>query len=92
MVLEGTITAVHWGNPHILLTVNDGQQDMRIEWITTTGASKTGVEPSQFTAGDHIIVTGSPHRNPQQRIMTLIKTLQMPTKQWQWVSPSSRNQ
>jgi len=87
-VLTGTITDVHWGNPHILLTVSDGEQDMRIEWVTTTGASITGVEQDQFITGDSIIVTGSRNRNPEHHIMTLIKTLEMPDKHWQWVSPS----
>ena len=91
-VFAGTITEVYWGNPHILLTVNDGQQDMRIEWITTTGAIKTNVAQDRFSAGEHIIVTGSRNRHPERRIMTRIVSLQLPDKHWQWVIPSRKNQ
>lgn len=86
--LRGTITDIHWANPHILFTVNDGEQDVRIEWITVTGAEKTEVAKEQFTVGDEVVVIGSRNSNPDVHIMTVIKELQLPAKNWQWLLPT----
>jgi hypothetical protein len=84
----GTVTDLRWGNPHILFDVSDGNEVMRIEWVTTAGADKTGVTPQQIQAGDQLTVIGSRNRNPDVHTMTLIKELSMPAKNWQWISPS----
>lgn len=84
----GTVTAVRWGNPHILFDVSDGTEVMRIEWVTTAGADKTGVAEQQIQAGDQLTVVGSRNRNPDVHIMTVIKELSMPAKNWRWLSPS----
>lgn len=86
--LNGVITDIHWGNPHILLTVHNGEYDVRVEWVTTAGADKTGVENGRFVRGDRITVVGSRHLDPSVHIMTLVKELRLPQHQWQWVSPS----
>lgn len=86
--LRGTLTDIHWANPHILFTVNDGEHDMRIEWITLTGAEKTAVAREQFTVGDEVMVIGSRNRNPDVQIMTVIKEIQLPAKNWQWLLPT----
>jgi hypothetical protein len=86
--LDGVITAVHWGNPHILLTIDNGEHPVRVEWVTTAGADKTGVQNNRFVPGDRITVVGSRHRNPSVHTMTLVKELRLPQHQWQWLSPS----
>jgi hypothetical protein len=85
---SGTLTDVQWGNPHILLFVSDGAHELRIEWVTTAGADRTGVLREQFSPGDRITVIGSRNRNPEVKIMTLVKELVMTEKDWRWVSPS----
>jgi len=85
---SGTVTAVHWSNPHILFDVSDGTELMRIEWVTTAGADKTGVTQHQIKAGDQLTIIGSRNRNPDVHTMTVIKELSMPAKNWQWISPS----
>src|SRR5688572_29813866 len=84
----GAVTAVRWGNPHILFDVSDGTEVMRVEWVTTAGADKTGVVEQQIQEGDQLTAIGSRHRNPEVHIMTRVKKLSMPAKNWQWVSPS----
>jgi len=86
--LQGTITDVFWGNPHILFTVNDGKKDVRIEWITTTGAVVTNVSEQQLNKGDTITVIGSRNPDPSIHTMALVKELLMPDSQWHWISPS----
>ncbi|MES2624251.1 MAG: DUF6152 family protein [Pseudomonadota bacterium] len=84
----GTVTDIFWGNPHILFDVSNGTEVMRIEWVTTAGADKTGVAQQQIEAGDQLTVIGSRNRNPDVHTMTVIKELSMPAKNWQWISPS----
>lgn len=85
---SGVITEVHWGNPHILLTVSSGTENMRIEWITTAGADKTGVAREQLAVGESLTVIGSRNRDPDTHVMTLVKELAMPASAWRWISPS----
>jgi UDP-N-acetylmuramoylalanine-D-glutamate ligase len=87
-LFEGKITAIHWANPHVVLTVFDGKQDMRIEWIAAQRAAFNGVSKEQLLVGDSIRVIGSKNRKPELRTMTLIKELEIPAKGWHWVSTS----
>lgn len=87
-VLHGTITEIHWGNPHILFMIHSDTGDMRVEWVTLTGAEKTAVTKQQFAVGDQMVVVGSRNNNPQRHIMTLVKELRLPAKHWRWQSPS----
>src|SRR4051812_13523250 len=78
--LRGSIAEIHWANPHILFTVHTEAGDMRVEWITVTGADKTSVSKSQFAVGDEVVVIGSRNQNPDIHIMTLVKELLIPRK------------
>lgn len=85
---SGVIVEVHWGNPHILLTVRSANESMRIEWITTAGADKTGVAREQFAVGESLTIIGSRNRDADTHVMTLVKELAMPATAWRWISPS----
>jgi hypothetical protein len=87
ITITGKVTEIFWGNPHILLTVDDNSEDMRIEWITTAGADKTGVASSQIEVGDTLTVTGSRHLDPRNHTMTMVQELRIAEKNWLWISP-----
>lgn len=86
-VFTGKLTGIEWGNPHILLSVSSGERTMRIEWMTLTGAAKTGVTREQFTPGERIVVTGSRNRDPDVAIITMIKQIDLPDDAWRWTRP-----
>ncbi len=86
--LRGTITEIQWGNPHIIFIVQSDGVVMRVEWVTVTGADKTSVSKDQFAVGDELIVIGSRNHDPERHIMTLVKELQIPHKNFRWRSPS----
>jgi hypothetical protein len=90
--LRGTITEIRWGNPHILFMVHTDTVDMRIEWVTATGADKTSVSKDQFAVGDELTVIGSRNHNPDIHIMTLVKELLIPQKNFHWISPQLANE
>ena len=89
--LRGVITEIHWANPHIVFTVSDGEHDTRVEWITLTGAERTSVQRERFAEGAPVAIIGSRNRNPDVRIMTVIKEIRLPASGWHWVSPSETN-
>lgn len=89
-VLTGTIKEIHWANPHIIFIVDDGEQDVDVEWVTITGAERTGVDRSQFEVGDEFVVVGSRHRDPDKLVMTVLKEMRLPKKGWEWISPTAR--
>lgn len=86
-ILQGTLTHVLWANPHIVFTVEHEGRSVRVEWITLTGAERTGVHAGQFEIGDEIIVTGSRHQDPDMLVMTVLKEISLPAKQWRWENP-----
>jgi hypothetical protein len=88
--LLGTIKEIHWANPHIMFIVNDGTQDVRVEWFTVSGAERSDIAASQFAVGDAIIVIGSRHRDPDILVMTVLKEMSLPQKDWKWVTPLAR--
>ena len=85
---RGTITEIHWGNPHIIFMVRSGTTTMRVEWVTVTGADKTTVSKDQFAVGDELVVIGSRNINHDRHIMAVVKELLLPQKNFHWVSPS----
>ena len=87
-VFSGALVEVQWGNPHILLLIDNGTETMRVEWITVPGADRTGVTREQFSVGDQLTVTGSRHRDPDTAIMSLVKELQVPDRDLHWVAPT----
>jgi Family of unknown function (DUF6152) len=87
--LRGTIEEIHWANPHIVFILKTKTERVEIDWITVTGAERTGVYKKQFTIGDEMVVIGSRHRNPKSLIMTVIKELHVPAKNLSWINPAS---
>lgn len=87
-VISGTLTDVQWRNPHIQLTVSDGVRSTRVDWVTITGAERTGVSADRFAVGARIAVTGSRHRDPDLAIMSVIKQIDLPDANWQWKPPA----
>jgi hypothetical protein len=85
---SGTVTDVQWRNPHIQLLVSNGIRTMRVDWVTVTGAERTGVSAERFSPGDRIVVTGARHRDPEQSIMSVIKQIDLPDANWQWKPPA----
>lgn len=92
--LRGIITAITWANPHIIFMVHSTDGDMRIEWITVTGADKTSASKDQFGVGNELIVIGSRNLDPDRHIMTLVKELHMPQSHfdWEYPAPAGRKQ
>jgi hypothetical protein len=82
--VEGEIARVEWANPHVVLTLQTETGDYRVEWMAFSRLSREGVRPGELKAGDRIVATGSVNRDPDKRILTLLRTLDRPADGWHW--------
>lgn len=89
-LLSGRLLHVLWENPHIVFTVEAEGERIRVEWVTLSGAERTGVQEAQFSAGDTIEIIASRHENPDINVMTVVKEIRLPASNWRWESPRNR--
>jgi hypothetical protein len=59
--IEGTVEAIRFGNPHVVLTIRtDASQIYIAEWQNLIQLGHANVGPDTLKVGDHLIVTGAP--------------------------------
>ena len=90
VTLEGNLKSVLWGNPHVVLTLetqNDGTY--AVEWNALSQLARQGISAAPWKAGDHLVIRGSINRNPEKRILTLLKEISRPADGWHWVNPAA---
>jgi hypothetical protein len=88
VALEGTIKQVLWGNPHVVITLEtENKGEYSVEWSAIWQLSRQGVNAAPVKQGDHVIITGSVNRNPEKRILTLVREISRPADGWRWVNP-----
>ena len=80
--LHGTVTKLKWANPHVYIeieTTNDAGRidEWFIEALPPAGMRSRGWSPKSLVPGDQVIISGSPARNPDRRMVlghSVIKT------------------
>ena len=65
VAIEGQVDNVQWKDPHvwIALTMADGTA-YRAEWTSLRGLTNRGITTDALKAGDRVVVTGSPPKDP----------------------------
>jgi len=92
VALEGTIKRVVWANPHVVLTLETQEKgEYSVEWGAVAQLTRQGISAASVRQGDHLIVTGSINRNPDKRILTLLREISRPADGWHWGNPTSAN-
>jgi hypothetical protein len=85
VAVEGTLEQLTLGNPHGNLMVRTDQgQLLTAEWGNASMLSRTGFVAGMLAAGDRVIVTGSPTKDPEKHRMSLLKQIDRPRDGWQW--------
>ena len=93
ITVEGTLKAFLIRNPHTFVTVETTEKDPRtgeftrwnIEWGAAGQLAQQGVKEGTLKVGDHVIVTGSPGRNPEDhrlRMRSLVRPKQGDTPEF----------
>ena len=92
VTLEGTLKRLVWANPHVVLTLEtETRGEYSVEWGAVFQLLRFGITSAPVKEGDHLIVTGSINKNPEKRILTIIREIRRPADGWQWVSPNRTN-
>ena len=86
--IEGEVIKIEIRNPHTLVSVdahdtNGAIQHWSVEWLASLRLSRQGVTPGTLKPGDHVIITGSPSRNPDEHRLR-IRTIVRPRDGWRW--------
>jgi hypothetical protein len=86
--LEGDVVSFELKSPHswVYFTAMDGTGVSRqygAEWANPNRLQQQGVTAQSIRAGDHVIITGAPNRNPRDYSVHL-KRIQRPADGWAW--------
>jgi hypothetical protein len=90
VTIEGKVVEFLFRSPHSVVLVEiPGEKGQRMTWAAEWGSgsqlSREGIEKNTIKAGDHVIITGNPSRNPADRRMRL-QGLLRPSDGWKWSS------
>ena len=88
MSVEGDIVEFEFKNPHawVHLMVKDanGQtQKYSAEWANPNNLTRQNITKETLRVGDHVVITGSPGRNPSEHKIHL-KGIERPADGWSW--------
>jgi hypothetical protein len=87
VTLEGAVKKVVWANPHVTITLNTDMGEYSAEWGSVTQLTRQGMYTAAIKAGDHVAVTGAVNKNPEKRIITLLREIRRPADGWRWADP-----
>jgi len=87
ITVEGDIVQFLFRNPHSFVQIEEqtasGPVRWSIEWAAPGSLAQQGVVRDIFKAGDHVVVTGSPGRIPDEHRMRLLSIVR-PKDGWRW--------
>jgi len=92
--IEGDLVQLDYRSPHSWVHVNAKDQSGAVrqvsaEWASAPRLKQSGVTEDTLKPGDHLIISGSPSRDPNEYRMHL-KSILRPSDGWQWSGPGAR--
>lgn len=84
VVLEGTVQAMQFSDPHTLLQINALDGSYVVEWRAASQLASMGIDETTFRVNDYLVLTGSPSVNPRAKRMSLVTEVFRPSDGWQW--------
>ena len=94
VTIEGAITHLVYGNPHVVLTVQVGDASTHtVVWSAPNNLLRRfGMQPTTLKVGDRVTVSGSPHRDASLRTLSLITEVRRPADGKVWSEPRGATQ
>lgn len=89
VTVEGELVQFLYRNPHSFVHVmaldpKDGKMyRWAVEWGGGGQLGQQGVTRDTLTPGDHVVITGSPGRNPEDHRLRM-RTIVRPKDGWRW--------
>ena len=88
VTIEGTIVQFLFRNPHSFVHVQGpddkgASQRWAVEWGAGLQLTQMGVERDTLKAGDKVVITGNPGRNPADHRLRM-RSIERPKDGWKW--------
>lgn len=88
ITVEGDVTSFELVNPHAWVHISAADESGRprnfsAEWSNPARLKQAGLTAQSIRPGDHVIITGSPGRNPSEGKIHL-RTIERPSDGWKW--------
>ena len=88
LTLKATITEFEWSNPHVQIHFDAPDdkgvmQRWAVEWGSGMMLSTQGLSATTLKAGDHVIVVGSPGRDPDDHRLRM-RSIERPKDGFKW--------
>jgi len=88
MTVEADVVQFLYRNPHSFLQLESkDDKGKTITWAVEWGAGaqlgSQGVQRDTLRPGDHVVITGSPGRNPEDHRLRMIN-IKRPSDGWTW--------
>jgi hypothetical protein len=92
--VAGEVERFDYINPHawVHVMVPDQKGELQrysAEWSNPRRLKQQGLAAGAIRPGDHVIITGSPGRNPAERTIHL-RAIERPSDGWRWPSSPQR--
>lgn len=88
VTIEGELVAFMYRNPHAFVHLNVTDKTGKVtryavEWGAASVLGQQGVTRATFKAGDHVIITGNPGRNPEDNRLRM-RRIERPSDGFKW--------
>ena len=84
--LDGTIEKIDFINPHTLIALRTKDGVHALIWNAAFQLDRMGVDARALKAGDQLVVTGTPARDPASRQLGRLSEVRRPKDGWRWSS------
>jgi hypothetical protein len=85
VTIKGTIQEIAWTGSHVTLTLmTKDAGPYKVVWLSKTRLHRSGTNNGILNVGDPVSVSGSPHRDPDVHIITLITEVYRLSDGWRW--------
>ena len=88
VTIEGVLEKVNWKNPHVSMKLRTKDSEVyEIFWRSPGRLARSEAVPGILKVGDYVSISGSPHKDPEVRIVTLITEVRRKADGWRWWRP-----
>jgi hypothetical protein len=88
VIVEGDLEGLLYANPHVVMTIRAADATVyKVTWQSAAWVERSAkVSRTTFKAGDHLIITAVPSRDPASHEVTRVREVRRPRDGWSWRS------
>jgi hypothetical protein len=87
VAVHGTVQYVLFANPHVTFRLRtDEGVTYDVEWANLVQLERQGIRSGMLKLADRITASGSPHRDPAIKKITLLTEVRPQSGEWRWTN------